>query len=126
MSASAAAGELLHLSEQPIGRLSHHSLHMPFHVCSTLCYNSAQARARLTLRFSELISRVIIRPSISVPPARRCLSILLLAFFAARLPASAQQVRLTAASGGIAEISSSGPQQRQGDLFIADGDVDIT
>ncbi|MFI5097488.1 MAG: LPS-assembly protein LptD [Candidatus Acidiferrales bacterium] len=33
---------------------------------------------------------------------------------------------MTAPSGGIAEISSSGPQQRQGDLFIADGDVDIT
>jgi LPS-assembly protein len=27
--------------------------------------------------------------------------------------------------GGIAEISASGPQTRQGDLFIADGDVDI-
>src|SRR5208337_1280110 len=57
---------------------------------------------------------------------RRCLSFLLLAFFAARIPASAQQVRLSTPSGGIAEISSSGPQQRLGDLFIADGDVDIT
>jgi len=99
---------------------------MPLHACSTLRYNSAQARARLTLRFSELTSRVIIRPSISAPSARRCLPLLLFAFFAAGIPASAQQVRLTAPSGGIAEISSSGPQQRQGDLFIADGDVDIT
>jgi len=99
---------------------------MPLHPDSMLRYNSARARARLTLRFSELISRVIIQPSISAPPARRCLSLLLLAFFAALIPTCAQQVRLTAPSGGIAEISSSGPQQRQGDLFIADGDVDIT
>ena len=94
--------------------------------CSTLRYNFAQARARLTLRFSEPNSRVITHLPISAPPARRCLSLLLLAFFAARIPASAQQVRLSTPSGGIAEISSSGPQQRQGDLFIADGDVDIT
>jgi len=94
--------------------------------CSTPRYNSAQARARLTLRFSEPNSRVIAHLPISATPARRCLSLLLFAFFAARIPASAQQVRLTAPSGGIAEISSSGPQQRQGDLFIADGDVDIT
>ncbi len=96
------------------------------HGCSTLRYNSAQARARLTLRFSEPNSRVISHLPISAPPARRCLSLLLLAFFAARIPASAQQVRLSTPSGSIAEISSSGPQQRQGDLFIADGDVDIT
>ena len=94
--------------------------------CSTPRYNSAQARARLTLRFSEPNSRVIAHLPISAPPARCCLSLLLFAFFAAGIPASAQQVRLTAPSGGIAEISSSGPQQRQGDLFIADGDVDIT
>ena len=94
--------------------------------CSTPRYNSAQARARLTLRFSEPNSRVIAHLPISAPPARRCLSLLLFAFFAAGIPASAQQVRLTAPSGGIAEISSSGPQQRQDDLFIADGDVDIT
>jgi len=99
---------------------------MLLHARFTLRYNSAHSRARLTLRFSELIGRVIIHPSISAPPARSCLSLLLLAFFAARIPASAQQVRLPAPSGGIAEISSSGPQQRQGDLFIADGDVDIT
>ena len=99
---------------------------MLLHGCSTLRYNSAQARARLTLRFSEPNSRVITHLPISAPPAKRCLSLLLLAFFAARIPASAQQIRLSTPSGGIAEISSSGPQQRQGDLFIADGDVDIT
>jgi LPS-assembly protein len=69
---------------------------------------------------------VITHLPISAPPARRCLSFLLLAFLATRIPASAQQVRLSTPSGGIAEISSGGPQQRQGDLFIADGDVDIT
>jgi LPS-assembly protein len=37
----------------------------------------------------------------------------------------AQQIRLPSAKGGVAEISSSGPQKRQGDLYIADGDVDI-
>lgn len=40
-------------------------------------------------------------------------------------PARAQQIRLPSAKGGVAEISSSGPQKRQGDLYIADGNVDI-
>ena len=38
--------------------------------------------------------------------------------------ANAQQ-HLPLKSGGVAELSSSGPQSRQGDLYIADGDVDI-
>jgi LPS-assembly protein len=38
--------------------------------------------------------------------------------------AAAQQVKLPARQGaGIADLSSSGPQQRKGDLYIADGDV---
>lgn len=36
-----------------------------------------------------------------------------------------QQARLPFATGGVAELSSSGPQSRRGDLYIADGDVDI-
>jgi len=32
-----------------------------------------------------------------------------------------QQNRLPSAKGGIAELSSTGPQRRQGDLYIADG-----
>jgi LPS-assembly protein len=36
-----------------------------------------------------------------------------------------QQIRLPSGKGGIAELSSTGPQRRQGDLYIADGDVDI-
>jgi LPS-assembly protein len=38
----------------------------------------------------------------------------------------AQQLRLPTPSGEIATISSSGPQRRQGDLYLADGDVDVT
>ncbi len=39
--------------------------------------------------------------------------------------AAAQQVRPPAAKGGIAELSAKGAQRRQGNLFIADDDVDI-
>jgi LPS-assembly protein len=38
---------------------------------------------------------------------------------------AAQQARLPFKTGGVAELSSSGPQSRRGDLYIADGDVDI-
>jgi LPS-assembly protein len=41
------------------------------------------------------------------------------------LGAPPQQIRLPSGKGGIAELSSAGPQRRQGDLYIADGDVDI-
>jgi LPS-assembly protein len=37
----------------------------------------------------------------------------------------AQQARLPIKTGGVAELSSSGPQRHEGDLYIADGDVDI-
>src|SRR5260370_34786717 len=36
-----------------------------------------------------------------------------------------QQIRLPSGKGGLAELSSTGPQRRQVDLYIADGDVDI-
>src|SRR5713101_5265164 len=39
--------------------------------------------------------------------------------------AAAQKVRSPAAKGGVAELSAKGPQRRQGNLFIADDDVDI-
>jgi LPS-assembly protein len=39
--------------------------------------------------------------------------------------ASAQQVRIPTSKGGIADLSSSGPQRHQGDVYIADGDVDL-
>ena len=47
-------------------------------------------------------------------------------FFAQSLPpVSGQQIRPPALKGGIAELSSSGPQRREGSLFIADDNVDI-
>jgi LPS-assembly protein len=50
-------------------------------------------------------------------------------FFLAAAPtairAFPQQTRVPFESGGIAELSSSGPQTRRGDVYIADGDVDI-
>jgi LPS-assembly protein len=39
--------------------------------------------------------------------------------------AAAQQIRPPVAKGGIAELSAKGTQRRQGNLFIADDDVDI-
>jgi LPS-assembly protein len=39
--------------------------------------------------------------------------------------ASAQRPSRPAAKGGIAELSAAGPQRRQGDLFIADDNVEI-
>ncbi len=53
------------------------------------------------------------------------LASLALVFSAAAPPANAQQTRLPAAKGGIAELSAKGPQRRQGNLFIADDDVEI-
>lgn len=51
-----------------------------------------------------------------------------LVFFLAAPPAlraDPQQVRLPSGKGGVAELSSEGPQRRQGDLYLADGNVDI-
>jgi len=45
--------------------------------------------------------------------------------FTAAPSAAAQQVRTPTAKGGVAELSAKGPQRRQGNLFIADDDVDI-
>ena len=39
--------------------------------------------------------------------------------------AAPQQTRVPFEKGGVAELSSSGPQSRRGDLYIADRDVDI-
>jgi len=63
--------------------------------------------------------------------AARCRSlfpgILVALYCVGLMPANAlaQQARLPFKTGGVAELSSSGPQSRRGDLFIADGDVDI-
>src|ERR1700692_1974543 len=38
---------------------------------------------------------------------------------------AAQQAHLPSKNGGVADLSSRGPQSRRGDLYIADDDVDI-
>ncbi len=64
-------------------------------------------------------------------PAVRCwllFSAMLISLFCSdflSMATYAQQARLPFKTGGVAELSSSGPQRRQGDLYIADGDVDI-
>jgi LPS-assembly protein len=45
--------------------------------------------------------------------------------FLSAAPANAQQVHPPAPKGGVADLSAKGPQRRQGNLFIADDDVDI-
>jgi LPS-assembly protein len=45
--------------------------------------------------------------------------------FSSAPSAAAQQIRPPVAKGGVAELSAKGPQRRQGNLFIADDDVDI-
>ncbi len=78
--------------------------------------------ARLFLRFIESIHRVIMPFPNS---ALRTLPLLLWLALLALIPCLAQQIRLPSPTGTIAEISSSGPQSRKGDLYLADSDVDI-
>jgi len=52
-------------------------------------------------------------------------ALLLFLAFLGPLPAPAQQIPAPSGKGGVAELSSAGPQKRQGDLTIADGSVDI-
>jgi len=66
----------------------------------------------------------------SSPIARFLVSAALLTFsfffFAASAAARGQATQMRLPSkGGIAELSSSGPQSRHGDVFTADGDVDL-
>ena len=88
-------------------------------------YNFRGARARLFFTFLSNTSRVnILFPNSALRPLLRPSFIFMLLLGIAAF-SSAQQIRLKTPSGEFAEISSSGPQQRQGDLYIADGDVDI-
>ncbi len=84
-------------------------------------YNLTGTRARLLLPFIEPIRRVTILVPNSALRTLSLLSLLLLMGSAS----PAQQVRIPSASGTIAEISSSGPQSKKGDLYLSDGDVDI-
>jgi len=53
------------------------------------------------------------------------LATLLFSFFGLTSLAAAQQVRAHSGKGGDVEIYARGPQQKKGDVFIADDDVDI-
>jgi LPS-assembly protein len=57
--------------------------------------------------------------------ASRRLLLFLTILFSLTGPASGQQVRQPSPRGGVAELSARGPQRRQGDLYMADDDVDI-
>jgi len=59
-------------------------------------------------------------------PLAPYLLLITLTFFLLTERAFPQQIHVQAPAGGTASISSSGPQQRKGDLYIADQDVDIT
>ena len=86
--------------------------------------NSSRLRARLTLHCFEFIDRVNRNLSNSIfgMPKRAFLA-LLLSIFA--VPALGQQFPPKPAGGAIAEITATGPQRREGPVYIADKDVDI-
>ncbi len=91
-------------------------------------YTTLLARARLLTVFIERMLRVKCHPHARISSAPRswlCLTLLVfsLAGIAGR-PAAAQQTRLRSAKGGIVSLEAQ-KQTRQGDLSIADGDVDI-
>src|SRR5208282_4224623 len=89
-----------------------------------LRYKFRSSRARLNPLHNELRPRVNTISSISLSVLRPLAFLLFLpVFFSA--PSRAQQVLLQAPQGQIAELTSSGPQRREGDLYLADGDVDI-
>jgi LPS-assembly protein len=62
---------------------------------------------------------------IMAPTAGLQVALLFALIFASANRAAAQQNRPPIAKGGVAELSAKGPQRRQGNLFIADDDVDI-
>jgi LPS-assembly protein len=66
-------------------------------------------------------ARKVSAPQLLLPVT--ALSFALIVFGAAS--AAAQQARPPAAKGGVAELSADGPQRHQGNLFIADDNVDI-
>lgn len=84
-------------------------------------YKLACTHARLLLHFDELICRVDIFPN----SALRSLYFLLSVIFLAVPGSLAQQVQLPSASGAVVELSSKGAQSKNGDVYIAEDDVDI-
>ena len=89
-------------------------------------YKSGGAHARLTLHPIEPKRRVNRTDSNSARcKIQRVFGALLLSLLGAG-ECGAQQIHLPKApSGGIAEITAKGPQRRQGDVYLADDDVDI-
>jgi hypothetical protein len=87
---------------------------------------SGVARARLTVRRIEFKRRVKIPASKTTRSA--CRGLLFFAFWSLLFifPVPAQQVHLPARTGEVATISASGAQRRQGSLYFADNDVEIT
>jgi LPS-assembly protein len=90
-------------------------------------YKIVRLHARLILRFAEPIRRVIILSAKSALRSMflRPLPLLVWLSLLAAPQLRAQQVRLPSATGAIADISSSGPQSKKGDTYIAEDDVDI-
>jgi LPS-assembly protein len=90
-----------------------------------LGYNSRWSRARLTLHSAGLNNRVntILANSNPGTPWRLYFSLLLGILIAQST--SGQVVPPKTSAGSIAQITASGPQRREGDLYIADKDVDI-
>jgi len=79
--------------------------------------------------FIAQMFRVNLHSHARISPALRfflSLAALLYSLYGPALPISlAQQIRLHSGKAGDVEIWSRGPQQKRGDLFIADEDVDI-
>ena len=88
-------------------------------------YKSTFVHARLPLHPIELIHRVNTPFSIRIPGRASGLFILLLGGVFAADAVLAQIKTGQIPKGGIAEISASGPQRREGAVYIADKDVDI-
>jgi len=81
-------------------------------------------RARLALRYPESLERVKInRPNVIAANRRPWLLAVLLSLLA--VPARGQLFPSKPPAGAIAEITASGPQRREGSVYIADKDVDI-
>jgi LPS-assembly protein len=94
-------------------------------------YTSPIVHARLTGCFVARMVHQKPFPKVEIPASfrstarRACCALLCSFFLTAAGAAAAQRLRLPSSKGGIVELSSSGPQRRQGDVFSADGDVDI-
>lgn len=88
-------------------------------------YKSGEVRARLPLHSDEFIDRVKNTLAKSRPGRLRRFFLFSLLGVLPTQPGAAQKVPPPSAAGAIAEITASGPQRREGDLYIADKDVNV-